>query len=104
MKLKHGLPLKEWHDIALKIKNKAQWTCQICHRPENKQLGIRMGVHCRSYDKRYRTDADLICLCGRCHLMEERKISGKVQEQKKETQGQGNLLHGKLFASIPIKS
>jgi len=85
----------EWRQIALRIKNKANWKCQICGTaPSNKQ-GKTLGVHHKDGDPINNNDSNLIALCQPCHLREQIKLQPYIQRKAKEKEGQLS------FASIP---
>ena len=89
---------KNWKDVAYKIKSEANWTCEKCGTKQNKLRGIVITVHHKDGNPMNCNKSNLIALCQKCHLYEQKIISGRILNRKKESMGQGNLLHGRMFS------
>jgi len=64
----------DWERIAFKYKESIGWECELCnikHLSDGTQ-GSCLTVHHKNHDPE-NPDAELIGLCARCHLEEERK-------------------------------
>ena len=71
---------KDWHQIALNIKQAAGWRCQhcqrLCLRPGEKPLSLTrsewthatLSVHHSNFMPEDNTKENLIALCTPCHL------------------------------------
>jgi len=89
---------ENWKEIAYKIKSEANWKCQKCGAEQNKFKGIVITVHHKDNNPMNCNKSNLIALCQKCHLYEQKVISGRLEYQKKELMGQKNLLHGNILA------
>lgn len=63
----------DWKAITTRLKQRANWTCQKCHRHADRGKGIQLAVHHINGNTQDNRDTNLIVLCRRCHLMEELK-------------------------------
>jgi len=90
-----------WHEIALRIKAKANWKCQKCHAEHNPVKGIQLGVHHKDGQPSNCSDSNLIALCRKCHLMEQMKIETYKSRKAKEELGQGALYTPDQIDPIP---
>lgn len=77
MPMDRSLYPDDWDDIALQVKEKADWTCRRCgkqcYRPGQPALDRRkvLTVHHRDHDPQNCEDDNLEALCAPCHLREE---------------------------------
>lgn len=73
-----------WKNVALEVKRRAGFKCQVCNSPHDLQ------AHHRTYKNRgneLKHLEDLTCLCDRCHGMYHQKEKverkeGKVEKKK----------------------
>lgn len=63
-----------WKAITTRLKGKANWTCQKCHRHENKAKGIQIAVHHIDGNTSNNIESNLIVICRKCHLREHLKM------------------------------
>lgn len=82
-----GYP-KDWKLIAQKVKAKADWKCQKCHRRPTGKPGDALTVHHRDGNPINCRDSNLIALCQRCHLLEQLKLNTYQVRKLKEKLGQ----------------
>ena len=66
---------KDWPDIAKRIKDRAGWHCENCHRPNSKRENRVLTVHHLDGDKANCADDNLVALCQVCHLSVQGKFS-----------------------------
>jgi len=66
---------ENWEDIQIKVKDRANWQCERCFHPNDKEHGYCLTVHHLDNDKSNCSDWNLAVLCQRCHL----HIQGKVE-------------------------
>jgi len=77
MPMDRSLYPDDWDNIALQVKEKADWTCQRCgkqcYRPGQPALDRRkvLTVHHKDHDPQNSADDNLEALCAPCHLREE---------------------------------
>lgn len=57
-----------WREIAYRIKQAANWSCERCAHPNDPQAGYTLTVHHLDGDKSNCHDHNLVALCQRCHL------------------------------------
>ncbi len=80
-----------WEEIALQVKEKAEWTCQRCglecfptnylkHTIKDKSLKAKLTltVHHSDYDPSNNHPSNLIALCSACHLHKHRGKRGNI--------------------------
>ena len=65
----------EWPDIALRVKQRADWCCVRCGHPNDRESGHVLTVHHFDMDKSNCAWWNLAALCQRCHL----KIQARVR-------------------------
>jgi hypothetical protein len=92
----------DWDQIALRIKEAADWTCRDCgmqcRRPGEAFDTHRrtMSVHHIDHDPPNVADSNLIALCARCHLLRDlphhMANAAKTRRQRKIDAGQLELL------------
>ncbi len=63
-----------WGRIAIAVKEKWGWKCERCGEPHDVMTGHVLTIHHLDGDKSNNDDWNLACLCQRCHL----HIQGKV--------------------------
>ena len=63
----------EWKGITTRLKARANWQCQQCHRHADRSKGIQLAVHHKDGDIKNNRDTNLKVLCRKCHLLEELK-------------------------------
>jgi len=89
MKNKDNRYPDDWKEIALEIKEKADWTCSkcrlICFPSDFKYNGDRslramltLTVHHADYDPSNNQESNLIPLCTSCHLDKHRGKRGNI--------------------------
>jgi len=64
-----------WDEIALRVKNAADWHCEKCgigHMSDG-TFGSCLTVHHPNLDPE-NPDAEMIALCARCHLRADARI------------------------------
>lgn len=66
---------EDWPKIANRIKEKAGWTCERCHRDNDFASGYVLTVHHLDGNKANCEDWNLAALCQRCHLA----IQGRIK-------------------------
>ena len=103
----------DWNQIALRIKEEANWTCRDCGM-QCRRPGEPFDTHRRTmsvhhigatkddgspgdmHDKMDVRDCNLIALCARCHLLRDLPghvlSAAKTRRQKKIDAGQLELL------------
>lgn len=59
---------KDWKELALKCKQKANWCCERCGYPNDKPSGHVLTVHHLDFNRSNRNEWDHAALCQRCHL------------------------------------
>lgn len=64
----------DWTEIALAVKDKAEWKCERCRHPHDIPAGYMLTVHHLDLNKSNCAWWNLAALCQRCHL----EIQGKV--------------------------
>jgi len=64
-----------WQEIAMRIKDKADWRCERCGHDNDIKNGYVLTVHHLDMNKGNCEDWNLAALCQRCHL----HIQAKVQ-------------------------
>ncbi len=64
----------EWPDIALRVKQRADWCCVRCGHPNDKDSGHVLTVHHLDLDKANVKWWNLVALCQRCHLKVQAKV------------------------------
>lgn len=73
-----------WEQIALEIKNQADWTCKECelkclepnqgkHLPRSRKAKLTLTVHHIDCMPENSHPSNLIALCSACHLKTHRK-------------------------------
>ena len=71
----------DWADIALLIKIKADWRCEVCGAEHNPDIpGQILTVHHKDGDPMNCSDENLIAACQRCHL----KMEAQLRKRKKK--------------------
>jgi len=63
-----------WPEIAAKVKNVYNNTCEACHHKHDPKEGYTLTVHHIDGDTMNNQDWNLACLCQRCHLRYEHQI------------------------------
>ena len=58
----------DWPDIAVRIKNAADWRCENCGHPHDPAAGRTLTVHHLDLDPSNCADDNLIAVCQVCHL------------------------------------
>lgn len=71
-----------WPFIANSIKDKAGWQCATCHHPHEPGTGYTLTVHHTDHNTFNNSDANLIALCQRCHLIEEGKYRQRIRQDR----------------------
>ena len=69
-----GIYTSDWHQIAHDVKAKHNWQCERCFALNEVETGHVLTVHHLDGNKGNMADWNLACLCQRCHL----HIQGKV--------------------------
>lgn len=90
----------EWHSIALRIKNKANWKCEICNAAHNTGNNVILTVHHRDGNPQNCNDSNLIALCRRCHLREQLKLQPYIARKQQEDSGQASFIPLSKFNPI----
>jgi predicted HNH restriction endonuclease len=68
---------KNWTEIALQIKEQAEWKCSKCKR-QFKKGDRRLQVHHCDYTPENNDPSNLISLCAGCHLEKHQGKKGNV--------------------------
>lgn len=58
----------DWEEIAAGIKEDADWCCEHCHHPHDRESGHVLTVHHLNGIKADCRRENLVALCQRCHL------------------------------------
>ncbi|WP_024547017.1 hypothetical protein [Picosynechococcus sp. NKBG15041c] len=87
---------KNWNEIALKVKQEANWCCQTCGlkciEPGQSTKGInsseiakhRLSVHHQNYTPEDNRPQNLIALCAACHLAKHQRRRGSITPDQLE--------------------
>ncbi len=79
-----------WHEISLKMKEKAQWKCSHCQmqclKPTDDVSSLSkserkrktLNVHHANYKPEDNRPENLICLCTGCHLAQHTRRRGNI--------------------------
>lgn len=84
-----------WKAVALEVKKRAGFRCQVC----NSQLDL--VAHHRCYDHRgneLEHLGDLVCLCARCHSL----FHGKLEKPMEQTEPKGKKRKDKHVPQPPF--
>ena len=83
---------KEWKDIALSIKEKSGWCCQICRKqcrrpgePFDTQKRTLTVAHLNHKPEDIRP-ANLLAMCAPCHLRYDAKHHAETRKQRKNNE------------------
>ena len=85
MKYNKYLQSEYWHEVSRRVKERADYRCQVCNSPHDLQAHHRTYEH-RGYELNHLND--LICLCRKCHAT----FHGKAEKTKGK----------KVFKKLPI--
>ena len=66
---------ENWPEIARRIKEKADWKCERCGHPDDRENGYMLTVHHLDGNKSNCEDYNLAALCQRCHLRIQAKVN-----------------------------
>jgi hypothetical protein len=67
-----------WHEIARRVKDEADWRCEQCGHPHAPDVGYSLTVHHIDGDPRNSCSWNLVALCQRCHLsLHRRQLVGQ---------------------------
>lgn len=80
-----------WREIANRIKEKANYTCQHC-KNKHKPPKVILTVHHRDGDPTNNADTNLIALCRKCHLREQTKLQPYLRKYTQEKLGQTSFV------------
>jgi len=64
-----------WPDLAIEIKNDAEWKCIRCNHPHDPKRGYTLTVHHFDGDKANCEWWNLMALCQRCHLTIQARVN-----------------------------
>jgi hypothetical protein len=79
-----------WSEIALKLKQQANWKCEKCglqclmpnddvsRLSKSERMKITLNVHHKNYRPEDNRPENLICLCTACHLSYHTRGRGNV--------------------------
>lgn len=93
MKHKDRYP-PQWNLIANRIKQKAGYKCQHCGKHHDPPQVI-LTVHHKDGNTTNNNDSNLIALCRKCHLTEQRKLQAYSSLNTQEELGQTSFIDPK---------
>lgn len=84
----------DWWSIAYQAKEAAEWTCKHCPTKQGDDPHNNITVHHRDHNTFNNENYNLLVLCQRCHLAEERKyrLRLRADRQYNQIQTSGQLI------------